>query len=140
MVTRNVFFEQSVADGFLTSYRCGCNTAWLLFWLLLALAFFMQGLELNESDFETMCGTAMQNFLKEYTSTLKGFDRDHLAKVARKHPEFFEKRTSEENEEMFVEWQLDKSRVRVAGVKKEVDLKVKEIARFVETAVPKYVG
>ena len=86
-----------------------------------------------------MCGTAIQNFLKEYTSTLKGFDRDHLAKVAQKHPEFFAKRTSEENEEMFVEWQLDKSRVRVAGVKKEVDSKMKEIARFVETAVPKYV-
>ena len=86
-----------------------------------------------------MCETIVQNFLKQYISTLIRFDRDQLTKVSQKHPYFFKKQTSRKNQEIFVEWQLGKSRVRVAGVKKEVDSKVKEIVKFVETAEPKYV-
>ena len=92
-----------------------------------------------ESEFKTHCRAAVRKFLESYISTVKLFDHDHLIKVSQNHPEFFERRTSEENEKLYVEWQLDKNRVRVAGLKRDVDSKVKEITSFLEAAEHRYV-
>ena len=92
-----------------------------------------------ESEFKTHCRAAVRKFLEPYISTVKSFDHGHLIKVSQNHPEFFERRTSEENEKLYVEWQLDKNRVRVAGLKRDVDSKVKEITSFLEAAEHRYV-
>ena len=90
-------------------------------------------MELTENDFKATCRKVVRKFLEEYTSDLKSFDRNHLNKLKQIHPEFFTKRTNEENRGLFVEWHLDKNRVRVAGLKKDVEAKLREIINFVNS-------
>ena len=58
-------------------------------------------------------------------------------KVVLKEKDFFYKRSAEENQTLFVEWQLLNNCVRIAGLKEEVNAKWEEISTFVENAVPK---
>ena len=75
--------------------------------------------------------------MEQYDSVLKSFDRDHLSKVYDKHPGFFEKQTVGEKDRIFVEWQMERYRVRVVGLKKDVSSKLREITNFINTAEPR---
>ena len=79
----------------------------------------------------------MHKFLEQYDSVLKSFDRDHLSKVFDKHPDFFEKQTVGEKDRIFVEWQKERHRVRIVGLKKEVNAKLREITNFINAAEPR---
>ena len=68
---------------------------------------------------------------------LKFFDHDHLSKVYDKHPDFFEKQTVGEKDRIFVEWQMERHRVRVVGLKKDVSSKLREISNFINAAGPR---
>ena len=59
--------------------------------------------------------------------------------VCRKDKYFFKNQTQQENQELFVEWQLTKNRIRIAGLKEDVNTKLKQIIDFMNVAAPKYV-
>ena len=58
-------------------------------------------------------------------------------KVVLKEKDFFKNQTQQENQELFVEWQLIKNRVRIAGLKEDVDAKLRRINDFMDAAAPK---
>ena len=60
--------------------------------------------------------------------------------VCRKDKYFFKNQTQQENQELFVEWQLTKNRIRIAGLKEDVNTKLKQIIDFMNVAAPKYVS
>ena len=60
-------------------------------------------------------------------------------KVVLKEKDFFKNQTQQENQELFVEWQVINNRVRIAGLKEDVDVKLKQIIDFMDAAAPKYV-
>ena len=60
-------------------------------------------------------------------------------KVVLKEKDYFKNQTPEENQKLFVEWQVAKNRVRIAGIKKDVNAKFQEIRSFMDNAVPRYV-
>ena len=92
---------------------------------------------MTEAKFRSKCRSEISKFLENYSSEKKYFNRDHLMKVVAIEPEFFKKRTAQENQVLFLEWHLDENKLRIAGLKVEVDAKLQNIIRYLDEAVPK---
>ena len=104
-----------------------------------ATQFFMQGVELSHDEYNKTCKDILMKFLQDYATTKKYFNHELLMKAALKNPDFFKQRTSQENEALYVLWQLDQNKVRITGPKKDLEAKVQEIDEYLNTAVPRYV-
>ena len=94
-------------------------------------------MDVSEDEFDEDCRQTISDFLERYSSIQKFFNHDHLMKVVLKEKDFFKNQTQQENQELFVEWQLIKNRVRIAGLKEDVDAKLRRINDFMDAAAPK---
>ena len=93
---------------------------------------------MSDDEFDEGCRSALTQFLDQYSSLKRNFNHDHLMKVVLKDKDYFKNRSPEENQKLFVEWQVAKNRVRIAGIKDDVNAKFQEIREFLDNAVPKY--
>ena len=105
---------------------------------LLKYRIIVQGLDLSGAEFDQSCRSAFMRFLDRYSSLEKSFNQDHLKKVILIEKEFFKSQTPDESQKLFVEWQVANYRVRIAGVKEDVNAKIQEIIQFLENVLPKY--
>ena len=91
---------------------------------------------MTEDEFDEGCRSAISQFVDRYSSLTRNFNHDHLMRVVLKEKDYFKNQTPEENQKLFVEWQVAKNQVRIAGIKEDVNAKFQEIRDFLDN-VPK---
>ena len=76
--------------------------------------------------------------MNDYSSIRKHFNIEQLERARERNPEFFAKKSNEENGGVFIQWYFDDGLLRMAGLKTDVERKEKEIQEFLNTTAPKY--
>ena len=76
--------------------------------------------------------------MNDYSSIRKHFNIEQLERARERNPEFFAKKSTEENGGVFIQWYFDDGLLRMAGLKSKVEQKEKEIQEFLNVTAPKY--